>query len=355
MGSQGTTSEMRARPPAGPDVLGARALRDWITGERGERSRVIFVEPDADAGAVGEVTGPGDLLLLEEGSPHEGPAPAIHYSGAFSEVGDELFLGERSVELQDYVAAAFIQLVGPTAVRFFDEVSWQAFLDDADLARTTGVFPAPLIDPRVLLADRHAVAAPAEIDTPSALRIRPDGRIGVGVQGAPIGSLDGLPALLVNPLPRAAALGDIAPGRDITADLLDRRWIARYLDAADLMKMLHLANGDAKISGFGWCLLDDHLSDAEPPTTDPFLLETAEGFVLADIRSLRRQLLSPLTARVVAATQTSSTLSLAAERVARESATPVRHARELCREAVEALGVHFGEPVDGLRAEEVSR
>ncbi len=43
---------------------------------------------------------------------------------------------------RDYVAAAFVQIIGPTAVRFFDETSWRAFLDDAELARRTGVFPS---------------------------------------------------------------------------------------------------------------------------------------------------------------------------------------------------------------------
>lgn len=325
------------------ELEGARALREWITGERADYARVFFIERCAMTDDLEEVVDADDVLLLPEDSgPYTGRAGAVRYSGDLSEIGDELFIGERSVELQDYIAAAFVQIVGPTAVCFFDESSWGAFVDDAELARRTGVFPTALIDPRILLADRAAIERPEEFHVPNALRVSRDGVIGVGVRGRTIGRVDELKTLLTVPLPRAAARRGAASGAGRSVDLAGPSWIGRYLAATDLMKMLDLVNGEARISGFGWSLIDDERADAEPLRADPFLIETADGFVLADITTLRRQLLAPTTADVVAVTQSSSGPELAAERVARHLGLSVAEARILCREAISALGIHFG-------------
>lgn len=341
---------------ADPAILGARALREWITGERELYPRIFLVEDGAGADAVAEVAGLGDMVLLPEGSPPwEGVAATARHTGALREVGDELFFGERGVELQDYVAAAFVQLVGPTAVRFFDESSWQAFLDDGELARQTGVFPSALIDPRVLLADRAAMVSPEGFATPKAIRVAADGAVSAGLQGESMGGVDELPTSLLTPLPRVSAFAGVAPRKRIADDLAPRGWIERYLRATDLIKMIGLVNGTARISGFGWMLDDDDLADAEPLPSDPFLLDTAEGIVLADTTTLRRQLLSPQTASVVALTQTSSTPERAGARVARALGVPETHARALCREAGVALGVHCGAHPDGHLLGEASR
>lgn len=329
--------------PAEAEIVGARALREWITGERDEYSRVFLVDGGAATAGVAEVAGRDDVILLPEaGEPYGGLGRAVRYSGAWEEIGDELFFGTRAVELQDYVAAAFVQIVGPTAVCFTSAAGWHAFLVDADIARDTGVFPSALIDPRVILAGRTALARPGEPMTPTAIRVRSDGRVSVGVRGEVIGSVDDLPTLLTIPLPRVAALGGIAAREELTADLTCREWIERYLDATDLIKMLRFANGAAKLSGFGWSLVEDGLADAQPLTADPFLLETCDGFLLADIRTLRRQLLSPVTARVVAVIQTSSAPEVATERVSRLLGTPPEEANRLCLDAVGALDVRFG-------------
>ncbi|MEU4015220.1 daptide biosynthesis RiPP recognition protein [Microbacterium sp. NPDC028030] len=329
------------------DERGARALREWITGERREYARVFLVEPGAATEDVWGVAGPDDAVLLPmECGAYDGQGMTVRYSGALSDVGDELFLGERVVELQDYVAAAFVQIVGPTAVSMVDGTGWQAFLADADLARRTGVFPSALLDPRVLLADRSALMKPTELVTPSAIRVHRDGSVALGIGGEVIGMVDQLPTLLATPVPRSAALAGAVPAHVLDADLATRGWIGRYLLATDLMKMLRLANGAATISGFGGAFFDDHLADAEPLTADPFLVETADVFVLADTTTLRRQLLSRSTAMVVAATQTSSTLEVAAGRVARQLGTSASEAGTLCREAVTALDVHLGRPTD---------
>lgn len=339
------------RPQADQDLVGVAALREWVTGETRDGARVFVLESDHAIDAVDGVARQEDVILMPAGSAASAsPARVAHYSGGLSEVGDQLFFGERSVELQDYVAASFVQILGPTVVRFFDASGWRAFLDDADLARRTGVFPSALIDPRVLLADRGAITSPDETRTPHAIRIGADGQVRLGVQGDVIGHIDDLRTVLDRPLPRLASLGVAAEAwaeeRGGT-----RRRVGRYLGAADLMTMLRLTNGDAKIAGFGWSFLDDGLADAEPETADPFLLETDGGLLLADTTTLRRQLLSPVTAGVVAALQTSSTPELAADRVSRAFAVSATHAADLCREAVAALGVHPGERVGESRSE----
>ncbi|WP_244632073.1 daptide biosynthesis RiPP recognition protein [Microbacterium sp. Se63.02b] len=179
---------------------GARALREWITGERRDYARVFLLEPGAATENVEGVAGPDDAVLLPvECGAYDGQGAAIRYSGILSDAGDELFIGDRGVELQDYVAAAFVQIVGPTAVSMVDETGWQAFLADADLARRTGVFPSALLDPRVLLADRSALTNPTELVTPSAIRVHRDGAIGLGIGGEVVGRVDDLPTLLATP------------------------------------------------------------------------------------------------------------------------------------------------------------
>lgn len=333
-------------------LLGVRALREWITGEHEQFSRVFFIASRAAVGSVHEVAGSDDVMLLPaESPPLETAADVVRYSGALIEPGDELFLEERGIELQDYIASAFVQIVGPTAVRFFDPSSWHAFLDDAELARRSGIFASSLIDPRIVLADRAALMEPNEFATPRALHIGADGSVRIGLQGAVIGAIDDLHEILARPVPRSAALESVAASERLAADLTARGSIGRYLRAADLMKMLRLDNGTARIAGFGWSPADDGLADAGPGPADPFLLATDEGFVLADTTTLRRQLLSPLTAGVVAATQTSSALELASDRVARRFAVTVDHARSLCLEAITVLGAHLGARIDRSTAE----
>ena len=64
--------------------------------------------------------------------------------------------------------------------------------------------------------------------------------------------------------------------------------------------------------------------------------------MLADVTTLRRQLLSPMTAKVVDATQTSSTPEIAVDRLARECGLSESDANALCRDAATALNIHFG-------------
>ncbi|WP_256999527.1 daptide biosynthesis RiPP recognition protein [Microbacterium sp. SZ1] len=334
----------------GSEVVGARALREFLTGERNIYRRVFLVDVDAPAEAVIHAAGAHDAVLLPEGTASPATSAALsRYSGRLEESGDEMLFGETAVELQDYVAAGFVQLVGPTVVAVLDMPGWEAFLDDARLARRTGVFPSALLDPRVVLAERSALERPRAIEIPNAIRVRADGAFTVGMRGEVVGHIVQTPDRLTEPFARGARLGGAPSIEELTAPGPGRDATARYLRAIDLLRMLRVVNG-VRVSGFGWSLIDDDRADAEPSASDPFLLDTAEGFVLADVDSRRRRALSLLTAVVVEATQTSSARELAVERIARRLTVSASDAGRLCEDAIGALGISFGISTEGAEA-----
>ncbi len=323
--------------------LEACVVREWITGEFQECRRIFFLDPGASIHDLEKVFSSGDAVLLpSEFDVNYEAVKTISFGGQMLEAGDEFFFGKQCVELQDYLSAAFVEIVTSTVVRFFDEDGWQAFLDDADLARYTGVFPSSLLDRHVLLADREALSKPFELNVPRSIRLSADGTISLGLQGKELGRLQDLQTLLETPVPNIAMLSGEVATRSIEAGLASRSWIERYFNAIDLMKMLRLENGRSKISGFGWSYVEDGQSDSDPLASDPFLFESSKGLMLADITSLRRQLLTPHAASVVAIVQTSSSSELATERVAEYLNVSTEKAAAMCFEASQELNVHLG-------------
>jgi hypothetical protein len=325
------------------DQIASRTIREWITGVRTDYERIFYVAPGANPAALEQVLGQDDAVLLpadSDWSPDHGLV--VKYSGEMSEAGDEFFVNDRGIELQDYISAGFIEIVGPTAIRFFDEAGWRAFVADADLARRTGVFPSALIDPRVLLADRAMFVPGGSSSLPHAFRLDADGFIHLGMQGIPLGHMDNWDAALGSAVSTADALGASVPPVVVHADLGAHPWLPRYMNATELIKTLQLDNGTAKIDGFGWSNIDDERADAEPLPTDPFMLDTPSGLILADIATRRRQLLTPLSAEVVSAIQTSSSVELARDRVSTRQNIDQSVAGKLCNDAIELLNVNLG-------------
>jgi hypothetical protein len=324
----------------------AHVVLDWITGDRGQVARTVFCADARVARAAAALLADTDALLVpESGAPPETRALVIPYAGALSEVGDALHVGGRSIELQHYLAAAYVELVLPTVVRFLDADGWSAFLDDADLARRTGVFSTAVVDPRLRLGDRAALHAPFEAERPRTLHLHDDGRVTAGPQGGILGDIDDLVRILHTPVPRMTAFSGILPLAALHADMAQRPWLARYLRAAELVGLLGARGGGRRrIDGFGWSAIRDDRADAHPASDDPFLVDTDEGILLADPRTRRRQLLSTQAAAVVAAVQTSASLELAVERAGTALAITAVNARALCMEAGTRLGVHGGVP-----------
>ncbi|WP_144874145.1 daptide biosynthesis RiPP recognition protein [Microbacterium sp. 1.5R] len=335
----------------GPEIDGARALREFVVGEPEHYSRVYLVDADGPGGAVLDAAGPKDAVLLPVAAPASNSAAAIfRYDGQLEEPGDEMFLGGCTVELHDYIAAAFVQLVGPSVVAIVDDQGWLALLDDVGIARRTGVFPSALLDPRVILANRAAIERPDEMQVPNAIRVRTDGALRVGMRGEVCGHLSTTTDLAAA-APRLAALRSSPSADEWRAEHPERGWLTRCLRATDLLKMLRGESGTVSISGFGWALVDDDRADAEPSPFHPFLVRTPQGFLLADVATRRRVSLSPLTAAVVEVSQTSSSEELAVERLVRRLAVTASDARRLRSEAMAAFRIHSDGACDETPAE----
>lgn len=327
------------------DERDARLVVEWITGRHRSFRRAVFCAPGAPAGRVAVALGADDVLLVPDARPVETAARVIGYRGAFDDIGDTLHVAGHAVELQHYASAAYVELVGPTAMRFFDLDGWRAFLDDADLARDAGVFAGPLVDPRLRLADADAVDAPFDVAPPNALHIHADGRITAGAQGEHLGSVDTAVDDLWAARPRWTALTDVVAEPVLVDGLASRPWLARYLRAAEVWGVLGIRPGEGRVDGFGWSADAGSEGDARPRPEDAFLVETAAGVLLADLRTRRRQRLSDTTAAVVAILQTSSDPDSAAQRLARMKRISATSAAHLCAEAAERLGVRAGVPL----------
>lgn len=328
------------------DARDARIVGEWITGRHASFRQAVFCAPGAPVDAAAAAVTVDDVLLVASDVAVETPAHVVRFDGAFDEVGDVLHVAGHAVELQHYAAAAYVELVGPTAMRFLDADGWRAFLADADLARASGVFTSPMTDPRLRLADADVFDDPFAAAAPRAPHVHADGRLTAGAQGAVLGVADDLADVLATPRPRWEALAGIAAPADLTRDFSARRWLGRFVHAAELAGILGLAASDLRIDGFGWSALSDagEGGGGVARADDPFLVWTPDGVLLVDLRTRRRQRLPERTVRVVAALQASTDVTAAADRLARTERLTVEAARVLCAEAERLLGVRPGVP-----------
>lgn len=329
----------------------AGAVREWISGQRDAHERFFFARTAEEAAAFDLRATGRDVVLVPDGSPAPDDdaaargerATLIFYRGALRDPGDEIVVSGRSIELQDYAAAAFVDVLGPTLVRFMDVEGWQAFLEDADIARETGVLPPQLRDPRMQLADRAVLLAPLETVSPDSFASGAEDRVRYGPQGVDLGRIDD-PDAYLRAQPRIAALGGVVAVADAIAAVRARPWLARLIALADLRHALPPDQGYVPTSGFGVVLVDDEGADADPLPRDPFILFDDVDPLLVDAVSRRRFRLDLQTARVVEIVQTSASEGLAAERIAAASDVPIHAAARLAQQALEALDIHLGVP-----------
>lgn len=321
----------------------ARAVHEWVSGHRDAYERFFFAETAEAAEAFAAQATHGDVLFAPVGDPFPaaGPATVIRYGGRLREPGDELVVSGRTMELQDYAAAAFVDVLGPTVVRFVDVDGWTAFLEDVETAHDTGLLPPQLRDPRMQLAARAALVDPLGIARPDSFAAGADGSVTFGPQGVELGRFDES-ATFETPVPRIAALGGVVPLAELVACLAARPWLPRLIALADLRRALPLDRALASVSGFGTVLVEDDGADAEPAARDPFLLIEGSESVLADATSRRQFRLSIETARVVEVVQTSSTAARAIERIAAALGVTAEVADSLRRQALDGLGIHHG-------------
>lgn len=284
---------------------------EWI-----EPTRALLAEGDvivatchydpgarADAGIVATPE-PGHPLVLRAG-------------GRLSEPGDVLRFGDGyELELQDYLAVAFLPVSRPTVVRFTTEESWTTFLADADEYRASGYLLPQIHHQGVRIADTAVIGGcPHDAAPPQRLSVSNDGTVRLGPDGIVVGALAGETDSSAAPDLSITVSGS-AYLRGSSTHLADRPWLSRYLDAIDLASTA--VGAPWRVSGFGATLLE-HLTPDESRRSRLSLAWRTDEFRLIDASTGRRFDLREHTALAVEALLETGSAEAAAEVLSRES------------------------------------
>lgn len=311
----------------------ATAFEQYVSGRRAIlEGTVFFLESGEHAEAVLLQAGPGDVLFAPRGSAMRGDPRIVEYDGDFRDPGDEMtFDGRRTIEVQDYVAAPFISILGPTVIRQGRAEGVAAFLSDADTAWDSGIFIDQLRGSAVLLDSPASFvgAGPAgeslarvHVTRSGEYRDGPDGLL-LGVAGDERADLE---ARALEDAGRGRAFARIVDRRVLEADLDDRPWLGRYVTALDLLRRWDGVPTRPAISGFGGHLvraLDDLPALASGVSAEaPYLLSgDGEQFVLTDSAGRRRFRLGIDAARAAECLVTTADESAASALLAAELGT----------------------------------
>ncbi len=263
------------------------ALMGWFSGRRpggtgrARAARVVLVEdgthldPLRGCGLID-----GRTTVFAPSASTGADARVVGYEGLARGSGDELAIGDDFVvQVQGYAVSQFLTVLGPTVVRVDDDEDLDAFLADADHARSTGSFPEFLINPAVVLADLPAFGSAAAGGGPDArVFVAADGTISTSPAGLALGRVGDPPPVLrdawrranaASAQPCAVSIGARVTERRRAAGLAERSWLARYLIAGGVVRRLLGAGvGDAAVSGFGARLHPLAADLAEPWRSD---------------------------------------------------------------------------------------
>ncbi|MDO6144884.1 daptide biosynthesis RiPP recognition protein [Paenarthrobacter aurescens] len=268
------------------------AVDQWITGVPGRiPGHVIFVENPVHAGYAKTLAGEGSTVLVLNGDKADDGIVAV--SGSFDIAGEELLVdGSLSLEIQDYVAIPFVNLVGVTVVRVTTEEDWQAFFDDAEEAMLSGHFVQQLTEVNAVLAERALLSGVARDNLLlTRLHITQDGAVRTGPYGTTIGTVsDSLADLRVRAasLRPESAVAAVHYPWDTQDSLAAKPWIPRYLAALDAWKFIPREDrANTSLVGFGISLYGANPSDGLAPANAPFILKTAAEHNLLDTRTGR--------------------------------------------------------------------
>ncbi|MGP0223293.1 daptide biosynthesis RiPP recognition protein [Paenarthrobacter sp. NCHU4564] len=331
----------------------AAAVDQWITGIPGRiQGPAIFVENPDHAPYAKKLADRDTTVLVLGGD--AGDHTIVPVSGAFAETGEELLIdGSLSLEIQDYVAIPFINLVGVTVVRMTTREDWQAFFDDADAARSSGHFIQQLTEVNAVLAERALLSGLAthSLVMPR-LHITGDGRILNGPYGTRIGQVGDplhelrLRSLALHPESSVAAVSE--PG-DIRRLLRERPWLPRYLAALDAWKFIPREERAAtQLVGFGLSLYGalDSSSTASPDA--PFILHRGGEHTLLDPKTGRLFKIGKDAATIVEAVSNLQDFNTAAILAAPALGVPAAQAESSVR-AVVAQFDQLGIDILGVR------
>lgn len=325
----------------------AAAVDQWVTGIPGRiRGHVIFVENPDHTEYAKTVAGEDSVVLVLNGDRTDAGIVAV--TGSFDVAGEELLVdGTLSLEIQDYVAIPFVNLVGVTVVRITTKEDWQAFSDDAEEACRTGHFVQQLTEVNAVLAERGLLnGQPKDNLLLARLHITWDGSILSGPYGAKIGTIgDALPDLTVRAIalrPESAVAAAYYPW-DIYESLAAKPWIARYLAALDAWKFVAREDRPAtKLMGFGASLYGAALRDGLPSAHAPFILKRGSEHTLLDARTGRLFKIGPDAAAIIEAVSNLRDVKVAAIAVAPALNVPAALAEESARAVLhrfEQLGI----------------
>lgn len=222
----------------------------------GEYGRVVLVESAGHADRALSLSGPDGLVFSpDEGRPAAG---VVEYEGGVSAPGDEFLVGDDLVvHTQDYLATPFLAVAGPTIVRIGGEQDYQAFLQDADLARDQGVFVEQLLTPGVFLADHCALGTTHPCAGSRRLHVSASGDVRTAPGGEVLGSVESEVDALENAATELGAAGDVCLNALVGADVIDsartaRPWLSRYLRVLAVLRGLRAEGRTGlRVSGFG--------------------------------------------------------------------------------------------------------
>lgn len=284
----------------------AAAVDQWVTGIPGRvPGHVVFVENAVHTGYAKDLAVEGSVVLVVDGDSDDPDIATV--KGSFDEPGGELLVnGTLSLEIQDYAAVPFINLVGVTVVRLTGVEDWQAFFDDAEEARRSGHFVRQLTDVNAVLSERGLLGGQGNFDRSLArIHITADGTILNGPYGTVIGwAGDPLHELGIKavPLRPESAVASITDAAEVRAELNRRPWIPRYLAALDVWKFIVPDHRpDTRLVGFGLSLYGATESHSLPLPGSPFILERQGGYRLLDTKTGRLFKIGPDVATLIEA------------------------------------------------------
>lgn len=283
----------------------ATAFEQYVSARRSlVAGTVFFLESVEHLDEVLGIARPEDTVFRPGGASPDaaggGGQPAvIGYDGALLEPGDELTLdGRHTFELQDYLAAPFISIVGLTVVRQGSAAGIEAFLADADSARESGVFIDQLCSSAVLLDSRASFAEGSAVDGGLVrVHVTAAGEYRDGADGLRLGAVGDSRSAIEQAAAahgrRGRAFARIVDGETFEAAVDARPWLGRYVAALELLRDTDGGGISPSISGFGGHLvaaLDDERDPLGILSAEaPFLLTGHDDeFILVDRSSRRR-------------------------------------------------------------------
>lgn len=323
----------------------ATAFEQYVSARRGfVEGAVFFLESGTHLEAVLSGSRAGDVVFTPAGTAVRSDPRVVEYDGRFCRPGDQLTLdGRQTLELQEYVAVPFVSIVGPTVLRQCSADGVAAFFSDADTARESGVFVEQLLSSAVLIDSLVSfVGTDHEPDALVRVHVSADGEYRDGPDGLVIGEVGDeradVEARAVDGAGRGRAFARIVDRGMFEADLDDRRWLARYVAALEILRQWDGIPARPAISGFGGHLvraLDELPALLGVVSADaPFLLTGGDDeYLLVDPVTRRRFRLGIDAARaaecLIATGDESAAVSLLAAELDRRASSVAPVVREV--------------------------